>query len=332
MLQEICKFNQRGFCKFGIRCNKYHENDKCLDRRCTGSECKKRHPKVCRYFAEYNFCKFDNDCAFSHVKTVKIKEIELALEDLKNMKAEIDVLKNSFKSLSAIKQEGKVLKRVIDNLKEETKHLREQNTEITNRIKEIEEDLEDESDEESNNESETIHTPHIPFEGLFPCNHCGSHFGVRKQFEAHMKIHEGQITSNMGFKCKDCDYICENELTMKKHMNTRHPVNPEGSENIPTKSGSDQELESLDDMFQIEIVEGETIYACNICDEGLDSDDEVRKHIIANHREVISLIDSFEKDDAFENDEIEKVHHKECNDPKTCFRINDTKCLCFYDT
>ena len=98
--------------------------------------------------------------------------------------------------------------------------MREQNTEITNRIIELEEDLENKTGEESENESKTIHTHHIPFKGLIPCNHCGSHFGVRKQCEAHMKINKGKVTSNIVFKCKYCDYICENELTMKKHMNT----------------------------------------------------------------------------------------------------------------
>ena len=123
------------------------------------------------------------------------------------MKAEIYVLKNSIKSLSTIKEEGKVLKRLIDKMKVETKQVSEQNTEITNKIKELEEDLEDETDEESENESETTYTSHIPFEGLFPFGYCGSHFGVRTQFEAHMKIHEGQVNSNLGFKCRDCDYV-----------------------------------------------------------------------------------------------------------------------------
>ena len=85
---------------------------------------------------------------------------------------------------------------------------------------------------------------------------------------------------------------------MKKHMN---PVCLEGSKEenkTSSKSKSDQELESIDELFQIEIVKGETVY------EGLDSDVEVRNHIMANHKEVINLIDIGEKDDEFEKYEI----------------------------
>ena len=31
MEQPVCKHNQRGFCKFGEECTKYHENEICRD-------------------------------------------------------------------------------------------------------------------------------------------------------------------------------------------------------------------------------------------------------------------------------------------------------------
>ena len=39
-------------------------------------------------------------------------------------------------------------------------------------------------------------------------------------------------------------------------------------------------------MFQIEIVEGETVFACNICDEGFDFIDEVNKQIEDAHEDI----------------------------------------------
>ena len=43
-------------------------------------------------------------------------------------------------------------------------------------------------------------------------------------------------------------------------------------------------------MFQIEIVKGETWFVCNVCDEGCESDIEVRKHVIKEHKDVMSRV------------------------------------------
>ena len=43
-------------------------------------------------------------------------------------------------------------------------------------------------------------------------------------------------------------------------------------------------------MFQIEIVEGETVFACNICDEGFDFIDDVNKHIADAHEDIVNHI------------------------------------------
>ena len=43
-------------------------------------------------------------------------------------------------------------------------------------------------------------------------------------------------------------------------------------------------------MFQLEIVEGETVFACNICDEGFDFIDEVNKHIADSHEDIMNHI------------------------------------------
>ena len=43
-------------------------------------------------------------------------------------------------------------------------------------------------------------------------------------------------------------------------------------------------------MFTIEIVEGEQVYACNICDEGFDKEAEIRQDIVEDHKEIIPHI------------------------------------------
>ena len=49
-------------------------------------------------------------------------------------------------------------------------------------------------------------------------------------------------------------------------------------------------FEGIDDMFQMEILEGEPVFACNICNEGFDQDYEIRKHIEEEHNEMFMQI------------------------------------------
>ena len=43
-------------------------------------------------------------------------------------------------------------------------------------------------------------------------------------------------------------------------------------------------LDGIDEHFQIELLEGEQIYACNICDEGFDIENEI---IAVNHKYIL---------------------------------------------
>ena len=70
-------------------------------------------------------------------------------------------------------------------------------------------------------------------------------------------------------------------MTLRKHINTKH---------------SKEEYTSFDhmtdenDMFKIEIVENETVYACNICDQGFEMSEEMKKYISETHKDIINNI------------------------------------------
>ena len=81
-------------------------------------------------------------------------------------------------------------------------------------------------------------------------------------------------------KCTKCDYSCKRNITLKKHCHTKHPTENEASGN--TESESEWEY----DLFQLEIVSDEEVYVCNLCDEGLDSEHEVKEHLKAGVRKV----------------------------------------------
>ena len=200
MEQNVCNFNQMGYCKFGKECHRFHEDQVFTI----------RHPKECKYYTENSFCKFGRDCTFrfSHNDNVKKIEFGSAVEDIKNLKAEVDNLKNTVKSHIYIKHEGKVMKKIIGYLKSEIKQIQKENFKISQRIKNLEAEFEEEADEESENEkNESSH-----LDGLFSCTYCHSEFGIRKHFDDHVKVHEQNKSGVYELKCRNCDYVCQIQL------------------------------------------------------------------------------------------------------------------------
>ena len=49
------------------------------------------------------------------------------------------------------------------------------------------------------------------------------------------------------------------------------------------------ESEGEFDLFQLEVVSGEEVYVCNLCDEGLDSEAELREHLKKKHKKVLKF-------------------------------------------
>ena len=109
---------------------------------------------------------------------------------MKNLKAELDVLKNTLKSLASIKQEGKVLSKIIKDLTEEVKNLKTSNKDLIDKVKCLEEQFEEEADKESESEEfNSVSSSELPIEQLFTCEDCGCQFGIRKYCNNHIKTH-----------------------------------------------------------------------------------------------------------------------------------------------
>ena len=106
--QNVCKFNKFGYCKYKELCRNLHVNEKCEIVSCDLSTCMLRHPKLCKYFAQYKQCKF-HPCRFEHV------EMETDLEKL-----QLDNQKTSEKvsNLEQILKEKEHLENDIKNCDE----------------------------------------------------------------------------------------------------------------------------------------------------------------------------------------------------------------------
>ena len=84
------------------------------------------------------------------------------------------------------------------------------------------------------------------------------------------------------FKCSKSDFVGIFHVTLMKHVNTKHA--------LVLLESDDQDEDLFLDLFQMEVLEGEEVYACNICNEGFDTIDEVKKHISSDHKETLFQI------------------------------------------
>ena len=199
-------------------------------------------------------CKFGKGCSYVHRENVNKGEINELTEELKNIKAEMNVLKNTVNLLNDIKKEGNVIKNMIRSLTEDIEQIKVENVKIYQKIKALEEEFDDCSSEDSFSHE------------------------VGEDEETILK-------KGMQMKCSTCEFWCEREITMRKHINTKHL-----KEDTKYESTKYDFMIDKDDMFQIEIVEGNMVYACNVCDEGYDSIEEVNNHIAHMHEDIVSHI------------------------------------------
>ena len=132
-------------------------------------------------------------------------------------------------SLLDINKEGKIIKKIIESLKEDIENIKDENIKIANKIIQLEESAFKESLCEEENEA----------------------------------IKNGGSKSPL-FKCKKCQFRCEKEITIRKHVNTKHSdkeINYETSKSntIPDDSSQSEksnetEIEHIeeDDFFLLE--------------------------------------------------------------------------------
>ena len=48
-----------------------------------------------------------------------------------------------------------------------------------------------------------------------------------------------------------------------------------------------ESIEVTKDLFQLEALYDEHIYACNVCDQEFDKEDGITKHIVEDHKNII---------------------------------------------
>ena len=248
---------------------KHHENELCHKESCDQRSCRKRHPKVCKYFSQGNICKFGKDCGYDHKendKNVKLDQFNLLVKETINMKAEIEVLKNNIANLASKKQEIKLLKNLVDLLKDEIKQIKSENGNIIKKIKTIEEDLRDENYEESeegyDDEQDQFQIEISNDETIWACNLCDTGFDTKDEIKQHMSQDHEKVLD-----------IADDD--MKEHE----------------AIGNEEDLREIKEI-QTEGEIQKIIY--KLCIVGHDGNTEVKEHFIKEHMQIIKVSNTVE--------------------------------------
>ena len=99
-LINICQYNKFGHCRFGAKCRKQHCDVICESNSCDIYNCENRHPKRCRYWQEYDRCKFGSYYLFVHSTEESLKlSIETFQKELICIKTKVNDLKLEFSHL-----------------------------------------------------------------------------------------------------------------------------------------------------------------------------------------------------------------------------------------
>ena len=114
-LENICRYNKFGHCKYGETCHKQHVKELCEIQSCEAQKCPKRHPRVCKYYYEYRRCKFGSFCSFSHRVSGNSIENENKIIEMERK------ISNLEKAVAENEDRIKKLKDKLDNVEVESK-------------------------------------------------------------------------------------------------------------------------------------------------------------------------------------------------------------------
>ena len=255
----ICRTNKFGYCWYGEKCKNKHVNELCEKRNCEIFNCEKRHPKICKYKRDYGYCKFKEYCKFSHEKPEDIMKF---IEKFEIIEKQMKVLESRNSSEKTIDSISDIFEKKLKNLESKVDHQRKdldtKNSQILGlemkldelekkyksdklakdkKIKELENIVKNKGkrDQESFKCSDCefvsksknglkthkakMHTKTKESEYPAECEFCQAKLPSEKEMKQHLRLHTYKKST---FKCEDCDYWCENFLTMEVHVGKHH--------------------------------------------------------------------------------------------------------------
>ena len=229
MSENLCKFQNSGYCKYKAKCLFRHVTEKC-EEKCDRKLCQKRHQKPCKFGFG---CRRQDSCEYRHKDTsedlglkAKIDKMEATMnkliEENKQSKAKIISLENELKSsLKKAQLECKEKDNTIKVLKEQLK--REENDKNT--IKVAEKSLNKEFEESlKNNDSSKVKKSKVSEDMLslektpsvkIKCKDCEKEFKLKCDLESHIKACHDTMQ-----ECETCKFRSTDKAYFKRYFKT----------------------------------------------------------------------------------------------------------------
>ena len=114
-MEKICFYNKFGHCKFQETCIRQHFREICELPGCETESCPKRHPRVCKFFENFNRCKFGSYCSFSHRTFESVLAAPENETKVNELKSRLDTLEEKARQSE---NEIKVLNEKIKNVEQ----------------------------------------------------------------------------------------------------------------------------------------------------------------------------------------------------------------------
>ena len=99
-MEQVCKYFQCGYCKFGDKCRKHHVKEICPTQSCFNKLCTKRHPKLCNFFRVQQSCKFSDQCSYRHDTTIKKNDTPELIDKIVFLEGNMEIMKEKINDLT----------------------------------------------------------------------------------------------------------------------------------------------------------------------------------------------------------------------------------------
>ena len=130
--EQYFKFNYFGQCKFGDKYQHQHIQETYTNQACNFNACRKRHSRLCRFFSQTGYCRFESSCSFLHkpgkVDTI-LEEVKKLEKDIAELKSHNSVLQKMLQYFNLFEKELKTLKEMMHNANSNIDAKNEKNTE-----------------------------------------------------------------------------------------------------------------------------------------------------------------------------------------------------------
>ena len=249
---NVCRYFKFGYCKFAERCRFHHVKEECTNRSCDISVCTLRHPRICKFFRDYNRCKFGEWCFFKHMENNSMENVinkEEIMEKLDNLKQLID-------------EKDALIKDLAEKIR-----VLEENTYGK-------EDTINENEESESEMDKTFLNPYLVNKGD-SCNFVAKtpggfqvhvraiHKVVENSNGPEITILEENIVEN-SVQCDKCDFSAQSEKDLNEHKLLKHE-----SEN--------KEIEIKLDVFTLVDFDNDVLKARKLVMEKLEEQEGVNK-------------------------------------------------------